>query len=427
VLSHGFGDQAEERDALPEKGRNYAVAAGILGWTLDAFDFFVLVFMVDVIADHFGVNKSAIVATLGVTLAVRPLGALLFGMLADRYGRRKPLIAVVAYFSLIEVLSGLAPNYPIFLFLRALYGIGMGGFWGVGASLTLEASPRRWRGLFSGLLQSGYPLGYLLAAIAARVILPVWGWRAMFWSGLLPAAITIYVAYKSPESTAWKQHRLPSISGIFRGMWEHRASFGYLVLTLTLMVCLSHGTQDLYPDFLKTVHGLSPAVVAYLAIVYNFGGIMGTVVGGHTSEAIGRRRSIIIALAMCLLVIPAWAFGQSFLTLAVAAFLMQVGVQAAWGVIPAHLNELSPDSVRSLFSGFVYQLGVLFASPTNSIEYGLRGLFGYKWALASFEGITILGLMAVFFFGPEKKGRSFLRAPDPVADELAPSSDELNR
>src|SRR6202790_1932816 len=242
---------------LPQDGRGYAIAAGILGWTLDAFDFFVVVFMVDILASHFQVAKSAIILSIGATLAMRPVGALLFGMLADRYGRRRPLMAVVAYFSLIELLSGFAMNYTIFLALRALYGIGMGGFWGVGASLTLESAPRRWRGLLSGLLQGGYPLGYLLAAVAARLILPACGWRAMFWAGLIPGAITMFVAYLSPESAAWKQHQVPSISGISRVMWEHRKGFAYLVLTLTLMTCLSHGTQDLYPDFLKTAHHIS--------------------------------------------------------------------------------------------------------------------------------------------------------------------------
>ena len=401
----------QERRSLPQKGRGYAVSAGILGWTLDAFDFFVVVFLVDVLAAHFQVGKSSIVLSLGATLAMRPVGALLFGTLADRYGRRKPLIAVVAYFSLIEVLSGLAPNYPIFLVLRLLYGIGMGGFWGVGASLTLESAPGRWRGLLSGLLQGGYPLGYLLAAVAARLILPAWGWRAMFWAGLVPGIITMLVAYKSPESRAWKQHQVKSVRGILRVVWDHRKSFAYLVLMLTLMICLSHGTQDLYPDFLKTAHHVFPNVVAYLAMFYNFGALLGTISVGHTSEKLGRRKSIILSLSLCALVIPLWAFGHSLTILAIGAFLMQVGVQGAWGVIPAHLNELSPDAVRSLFPGFVYQLGVLFGSPTNSIEYALRDRVGYQWALTLFEGCTIIGLMLVFALGPERKGRVFFREP----------------
>jgi MFS transporter, SHS family, lactate transporter len=404
--------RSQEGGSLPQKGRGYAIASGILGWTLDAFDFFVVVFLVDALAKHFAVGKASIVLTIGATLVMRPVGALLFGMLADRYGRRKPLMAVVGYFSLIEVLSGLALNYPMFFILRMLYGIGMGGFWGVGASLTLESAPKRWRGLFSGLLQGGYPLGYLLAAVAARLVLPAWGWRAMFFAGLLPGAITMLIAYLSPESEAWKQHRVPSVAGILRVMWEHRKSFAYLVLMLTLMTCLSHGTQDLYPDFLKTAHHFSPNVVAYLAMFYNVGALLGTISVGHTSERLGRRAGIICSLSLCALVIPLWAFGHSLVVLAVGAFLMQVGVQGAWGVMPAHLNELSPDAVRSLFPGFVYQLGVLFGSPTNTIEYALRDRIGYQWALTVFEGCTIAALVLVFAFGPERKGRNFFRKPE---------------
>lgn len=401
----------QETDTLNREGRGYAVAAGILGWTLDAFDFFVVVFLVDTLAGHFGVGKGQIVLTLGATLVMRPVGALLFGMLADRFGRRRPLMAVVLYFSLIEILSGLALNYPMFFALRALYGIGMGGFWGVGASLTLESAPTRWRGMLSGLLQGGYPLGYLLAAVAARVVLPLWGWRSMFWAGVLPALVTLFAAYKAPESEAWKQHLVPSIMGIAKIVWAHRQSFVYLVVTITLMIGLSHGTQDLYPDFLKTSQNVSSNMVAYLAMIYNVGAILGTISVGHISERLGRRWSIIASLALCLLVIPAWAFGQSLVTLTVGAFLMQVGVQGAWGVIPAHLNELSPDAVRSLFPGFVYQLGVLFGSQTDTIEYAMRDRVGYRWALASFEGLTILALVIVFALGPERKGKSFHRQP----------------
>jgi len=409
MFDAGPGADQQRYTSVPQERRGYAVAAGILGWTLDAFDFFVVVFLVDTLAMHFVVGKSAIILTIGAALAMRPVGALLFGMLADRYGRRKPLMAVVAYFSLIELLSGLALNYPMFLVLRALYGIGMGGFWGVGASMTLESAPTRWRGVLSGLLQGGYPLGYLLAAVAARVILPEWGWRSMFWIGMLPAIVTMYVAYKSPESEAWRKNQASSLGEIFQVVWKHRKSFASLVVTLTLMVFLSHGTQDLYPDFLKSAHGIAPNVVAYLAMIYNVGAILGAISVGHTSERLGRRGSIITALTLCILMVPAWAFGHSFVVLGVGAFFMQVGVQGAWGVIPIHLNELSPDSVRSLFPGLVYQLGVFFGSPANSIEYSLRDHFGYGWALAIFEGTTIVALMIVFALGPERKGRSFLR------------------
>jgi SHS family lactate transporter-like MFS transporter len=405
----------------PQKGRGYAIAAGILGWTLDAFDFFVVIFMVDALASHFQVGKSSIVLSIGATLAMRPVGALLFGTLADRYGRRKPLMAVIAYFSLIEVLSGLAPTYSLFLVLRLLYGIGMGGFWGVGASLTMESAPSRWRGLLSGLLQGGYPLGYLLAAIAARLILPAYGWRAMFWAGLLPGVITMWVAYKSPESEAWKQHKVTSVKAIAGVVWNYRKIFAYLVLMITLMICLSHGTQDLYPDFLKTAHHVSSNSVAYLAMFYNVGALLGTISVGHISEKFGRRKAVIGSLTLCAIVIPFWAFGHTLLILAWAAFFMQVGVQGAWGVVPVHLNELSPDAVRSLFPGLVYQLGVLFGAPTNTIEYALRDRVGYQWALTSFEACTVVALVLIFAFGPERKGRAFVRQSPGLAEAEAES------
>jgi SHS family lactate transporter-like MFS transporter len=397
------------RSAGGPHGPGFAVAAGTLGWMLDAFDFFVLVFLLDTLTEHFGVAKTSVVTSITLTLAVRPVGAALFGLLADRYGRRKPLMAVVAYFSIIEVLSGLAPNFAVFLVLRALFGIGMGGFWGVGASLAMESAPVKRRGLISGVLQGGYPAGYLLAAIAARLILPAWGWRPMFWAGLIPAAITLYVAYKAPEPEAWRQHHVPSISGLIRMTAQHWRSFVYLLFLLTLMMFLSHGTQDLYPDFLKNAHHFKPNLAAYTAMIYNAGAVVGTILFGYSSERLGRRGGIILALILCTTVIPAWAFGNSLAVLIAGSFLMQAGVQGAWGVIPAHLNELSPDAVRSLFPGLVYQLGALLGSPANSIEYALRDRLGYAWALTSFEGFTIAALIVVFLLGPERKGRSFLK------------------
>src|SRR3984885_13454419 len=230
----------------------FAVSSGILGWVLDAFDFFVLVFLVDVLATNFHVDKSAIVWTITVTLATRPLGAFLLGSLADRFGRRRPLIACVLYFSAITALTPFAPNYATFVALRALYGIGMGGYWGIGASLVMESSPKRWRGLFSGILQSGYSVGYLLAAVAMRTIEPRFGWRWMFLCGLGLAALIAVLTLLAPESSSWQKHRLVSFSELFRILWQHQREFIYLVLMMTVITCFSHGTQDLYPDFLKT-------------------------------------------------------------------------------------------------------------------------------------------------------------------------------
>jgi len=380
-----------------------------MGWTLDAFDFFVLVFLVDTLAHQFQVTKSAIIWTLTATLAMRPVGALLFGVLADRYGRRRPLMANVVFFSVMELLCGFAPNYTVFLILRAIFGIGMGGEWGVGASLAMESAPAKWRGILSGIVQSGYSIGYLLAAVAARFVLPAWGWRAMFWAGGVPALLALYIRFRVRESVAWEQHRAPTVGAIVRTATGHWKIFAYLVLLMTLMMFLSHGTQDLYPDFLKSARGFAPATVSYIAILFNVGAILGAIAFGHVSERSGRRVSMISALVLSLLVLPAWAFGQSLLLLAAGAFLLQVGVQGAWGVIPAHLNELSPDAVRGLMPGLAYQLGILIAAPTNTIEYALRDHFGYSWALAGFEITNIALLITVLVLGSEKKGKSFLR------------------
>ncbi|HLK32462.1 MAG TPA: MFS transporter, partial [Terriglobales bacterium] len=399
-------------NSLSAADQRHAIAASFMGWTLDAFDFFVLTFLIGPLSQQFHVPKSAIVLTLTMTLAMRPVGALLFGMLADRYGRRRPLMANVIFFSVVELLCGFAPNYAVFFGLRTIFGIGMGGEWGVGASLAMESVSSRRRGIISGVIQSGYSTGYLLAAIAARLVLPLWGWRAMFWVGGLPALLAFYIRYQVKESRAWEQHRAPTVSSIVRTAATHWKLFLYLVVMMALMNCLSHGTQDLYPDFLSS-HGIAPATVSYLAMLYNVGAILGGIGFGHFSEKIGRRWGMLLALALALLVIPLWAFSARLAALAIGAFLMQVGVQGAWGIIPAHLNELSPDTVRGMLPGFAYQIGILFASPTNTIEYALRDHLGYSWALASFEIAVMLLLAITVALGSEKRGKSFLR---PTAD-----------
>jgi len=388
--------------------QRHAVAASFLGWALDAFDFFVIVFLVDVLAEHFQVPASRIVFTIALTLGMRPLGALLFGLLADRYGRRTPLMANVVFFSVVELLCGFSPNFTVFLILRTIYGIGMGGEWGVGASLAMESVPAKWRGTISGIVQSGYSCGYLLAAVAAKTVLPFWGWRAMFWAGGLPALLAFYIRFKVKESEAWKQHRMPGFGSIVSTAAANWKTFVYMVGMMTCMHFLSHGTQDLYPHFLKSVHGFSTSTVANIAILYNVGSLLGAVIFGQLSEHIGRRRCLITAALVSLCVIPLWAFGNRLWILAVGAFLMQVGVQGAWGIIPAHLNELSPGAIRGLIPGLAYQLGILLASPDNSIEYALRDHFGYAHALAGFEVANIILLTIVVGLGPERKGKEFL-------------------
>jgi len=388
-------------------GAHHAVLAGFLGWTLDAFDFFIVVFLIDDLAHQFNVPKSQIILTTTATLAMRPIGALIFGLLADRYGRRIPLMANVIYFSIIELLCGFAPNFTTFIILRALFGIGMGGEWGVGASLAMEAAPVRLRGILSGILQSGYSIGYLLAAMATRFLLPHWGWRPMFWIGALPALLALYIRTKVPESAAWKEQRAASTGQILRAIGRQWKRFAYLVVLMTFMMFLSHGTQDLYPDFLKEVHKLSSKVVANMAIFYNVGAVVGAIIFGHLSQIAGRRKAMICAMGLSLVIIPVWAFGSSFALLLVGSFLMQMGVQGAWGVIPVHLNELSADAARGLMPGLAYQFGILLAAPTNTIQYKLRDLIGYQWAVASFEIVTIIVLAMLLLAGMEQHNRSF--------------------
>jgi SHS family lactate transporter-like MFS transporter len=402
------------------RGSFNAVAASFLGWTLDAFDFFVVVFLFDSLAADFHVSKAKIVATLSWTLLMRPVGALIFGLLADRFGRRRPLMANVIFFSIVELACGFAPSYTVFLILRTLYGIGMGGEWGVGASLAMEATSTRWRGMLSGILQNGYAVGYLLAAVAYRFAFPVWGWRPMFWLGGIPALLALYIRTGVPESESWETHRAPSFSAVLRAVAEQWKLCLYLLVLMTFMMFLSHGTQDLYPDFVKAEHTTAVGMVSLLVILGNVGAIVGGIVFGEMSNRAGRRISMVAALALALLVIPLWAFGQSLVALALGAFLMQVGVQGAWGIIPAHLSELSADSTRGLVPGLAYQMGIVLAARTPVLEYRLRDIVGYKWALAGFEIVTIVGLAITILAGPERLGRSFTStkttepAPEPA-------------
>jgi MFS transporter, SHS family, lactate transporter len=409
------------------KGWQFAVASGILGWILDAFDFFVLVFLFDVLAANFHVKKVAIVYTLTLTLAMRPIGALIFGALADRYGRKFPLVLCVVYFSTITVLSGFAPSYATFLVMRLLYGIGMGGYWGIGASYTMESAPPRLRGVLSGLMQGGYPFGYLLAAVAMQVVVPNWGWRSMFVVGAPVAALILLLTLLAPESESWRLHRSTSLRKIFSTLFHHARIFAYLLLVMSAMTCLSHGTQDLYPDFLKSIpalHGqriLGMQSLFAIPVLYNIAAIVGALVFGHLSQQVGRRRAAMLALTLSFLSIPAWAFGSSLLVLVLGSCFMQTGVQGTFGIIPAHLNELSPDAVRSLFPGFVYQLGVLIASPAVTFEYVLRNHFGYPWALTAFEICVIVSLLFIFGFGPERLGRNFHLGQDHLPTSDAPA------
>jgi SHS family lactate transporter-like MFS transporter len=391
------------RDRLTRSEAAHTLVASFLGWTLDAFDFFVLVFVLPAIAADFHRSVADIAFTITATMAFRPVGALVFGWLADRYGRRGPLMADIVLYSLMEVASGLAPSYRWFLILRAVYGIGMGGEWGVGASMAIEAIPPRWRGLLSGMLQEGYAVGYLLAAAAYFFVFPHFGWRAMFFIGGAPALLTLYIRTKVPESKAWERMRIAP-GAIWTTIRSNLGLFGYLVLLMTMMNLISHGTQDLYPTFLEKARGFNPRTVAVIAVIYNVGALAGGLLFGWLSDVWGRRRAMVTAVVLGLIVVPVWVYPQSIVLLTLGAFLMQFMVQGGWGAIPAHLVELSPGAVRGLFSGLAYQFGVLLAANVAYVEALIAQHLGYASALVLVAS-TVLSLDAmVIALGSERRG-----------------------
>ena len=391
----------------------HAVLAGFLGWTLDAFDFFIVVMTLTAIAKEFGRTDAEIALSITLTLAFRPVGALVFGLMADRYGRRIPLMANLVFYSVIEVLSGLAPSYASFLVLRALFGVGMGGEWGVGASLVMEKVPPKLRGVFSGLLQQGYAAGYLLAALCYFLVFPKWGWRPMFFIGGVPALLAIYVRSHVKESEVWRKTRHETWSQLGRGIVSHWRLFLYIWLLMTMMNFVSHGTQDLYPTFLQRDWGFTPGNRALLTALSMVGALMGGVVCGMYSDRLGRRRTIVLALIGAICMIPLWAFASSVALLALGAFLMQFMVQGAWGVIPAHLMELSPDAVRGFLPGFAYQCGVLVAGSVAYIEALFAARLSYTWAMAGTAAtVFVLGAI-VTWLGPERKGAEYGAIPTP--------------
>jgi len=386
-----------------------ALIAGFLGWTLDAFDFFVLVLVVPAVARDFHRSIPDIALTLTATLAMRPVGALTFGLMADRYGRRLPLMLDILFYSIVEVLSGLAPNYAVFFFLRLLYGIGMGGEWGVGASLAMESVPVKWRGILSGLLQEGYACGYLLAAVAYYLVFPHWGWRPLFFIGGLPALLTLFIRAKVKEPAAWHSSRTDWHT-YWRSILRNWRRFLYLVLLMAMMNLISHGTQDLYPTFLQRQRHFSPHETSTITVISMVGAICGGLAVGLLSDRRGRRRAMVTAVLLAGVLIPPWAFAPNRLLIVVGAFLMQFMVQGAWGVVPAHINELSPDQNRGFFPGFAYQVGVLCASGIAYFESLLGEHLSYSQSLGIFMmGAMLIGAI-VIALGPEAKGAVFGKA-----------------
>jgi SHS family lactate transporter-like MFS transporter len=386
-----------------------AFIACFLGWSLDAFDFFILVFCVNALAQQFHLKVPQVLEANFLTLAMRPVGALLFGAIADRFGRRPALMIDIIAFSVFELGSAFAPSFTVFLVLRALFGIAMGGEWGVGAALAFETLPAEGRGFFSGLLQEGYVTGYLFAALMYGTLFSAIGWRGMFVIGALPAFLVLYIRTKVDESPAWLQGRVSRKTE--SQTWNDIvANFGLFLFLVALMFCFnsfSHGTQDIYPTFLQTNLKFDPKTVSTIAIIYNLGALLGGIVFGTFSERIGRRRAIVLAAVLAIPVIPLWAYSHSVPLLALGGFLMQFMVQGAWGVIPAHLNELSPPAVRGTLPGFAYQLGNLLSSRNSVIQAELaEARYGGRYApVLAWTVLIVATLVAmVTWSGRERRG-----------------------
>ena len=393
-----------------DRQQKSAVLASFLGWTLDAFDFFLLVFVIKDIAGEFGTDVTEVTFAILLTLAMRPLGAFIFGLIADRYGRRPTLMIDIVIYSVLELASAFSPSLTVLIVLRALYGIAMGGEWGVGASLAMESIPAGSRGIISGILQEGYAVGYLLAAVVYYLLFPLIGWRGMFAVGVLPALLVLYIRIHVKESPAFEREaaRRPNALAAMRGRW---GLFLYVILLMTAFNFFSHGTQDLYPTFLQVQHKLSSHAVGIVAIIYNIGAILGGILFGAWSERIGRRNAIIVAALLAIPIIPLWAFSSADWQLALGAFLIQFMVQGAWGIVPVHLNELSPEGARGTFPGFTYQLGNLLASANATIQAWIAETHGgdYGLALAYTAGIVALCVALLAWLGRERKGIAFGR------------------
>ncbi|MDR6678705.1 MFS transporter [Pseudomonas oryzihabitans] len=401
--------------------RNVAFAT-FASWTMDAFDFFILVFVLSNLAQYFHNSVTDVSLAIMLTLAVRPLGALIFGRLAERHGRRPILMLNIVLFSLFELLSAWSPTFMAFMAFRILYGVAMGGVWGVASSLAMETIPDRSRGLMSGIFQAGYPCGYLLASILFGLFFTTVGWRGMFLIGALPILLLPFIYFKVPESPVWlaARERKESIAllPILRQHWKICL---YMVLLMACFNFFSHGTQDLYPTFLKVQHQFDAHTVSLIAIGYNIAAMLGGVLFGSLSERIGRKKAIMLAALLSLPVLPLWAFSSGSWSLGIGAFLMQFMVQGAWGVVPTYLNELVPGNARAILPGFVYQMGNLLASVNATLQAHIAAVHGgnYGLAMALVAG-TVAVLIAVFAaFGKETRG---MRISGAVADPAPATS-----
>ncbi|TAN05456.1 MAG: MFS transporter [Rhodanobacteraceae bacterium] len=393
-----------------DRTQRHTVAATFLGWTLDAFDYFLLVMVMPAVAQSFHVPLPDVAIALLLTLAFRPLGALIFGRLADRYGRRRILMIDVTLYSVLGLACAFAPSLAVLLVLRSLFGIAMGGEWGTGASLAMESIPASSRGIVSGILQSGYPCGYLLCAIAYGLLFNSIGWRGMFVLGVLPALLVLYLRRSVPESPVFEAREHAGVRrGIRETMRGHWKLFAYMIVLMAVFNAFSHGSQDVYPTFLQEQLHFDTHVKSLLTIILNLGALVGGLTFGQWSEKIGRRRAMTIASLLALPAIPLWSYGGSIALLAIGAFWIQIAVQGAWGVVPSYLNELSPDDVRGTLPGFAYQIGNLLVAWTVYAMTRIAHLNGGDYAIVQAVWIAVVAVLLALltWFGPEARGVRF--------------------
>ncbi len=420
------------------RAQRRAFMACFLGWSLDAFDFFILTFCLDSIAANFHTGRKEVSVAVSLTLMMRPVGALLFGLMAERFGRRPTLMVNIVCFSVFELASAFAPTLGALIVCRALFGIAMGGEWGVGAALALETLPAKGRGYFSGILQEGYSVGNMMASLLFLVLFPhlhgtglLVNWRVMFMVGAAPALLVLYIRSKVEESPAWlrakaegHQHKGGMIPpGSKQAMQGHWGQAAMLVVMMFGFMSLSHGTQDLYPSFLRGDRHLSLEWIGVITWVSSAGMILGGITWGGLSERIGRRKAIILSTLLTVPLLPLWGWTHTPWVIACGGFLMQFMVQGAWGVVPAHLNELSPGAVRAVMPGLVYQLGALLSSWNIRVQTGVAERYNHG-ALAPVLSWTVMGvaviLCATTALAGEARGVEMGRANEaPIAGDLA--------
>ncbi|KAI0074125.1 MFS general substrate transporter [Panus rudis PR-1116 ss-1] len=427
--------------------------SGWLAWTCDAIDFFSVSLSVTHLTVQFDKKTKDITTAITLTLLLRSVGAVIFGVLSDRFGRKWPLVANLLVVALLELGSGFVNTFSAFLAVRSLFGIAMGGIWGLAASTGLENLPVEARGLASGILQQGYAVGYLLAAVINLNLVPSVsaGWRALFWTGAGISLFAAFIRMLLPESEVFLRAKaLEKARGkttkhktkvFMHETWvmlkRHWLLCIYAVLLMTGFNFLSHGSQDLYPTYLQQSKGFSDHNATVATIIGNCvsSSHSGGAIAGWLSQYIGRRLTIIIFVLAIGAFIPLWILPSSFGALAAGAFCIQFGVQGAWGVIPIQLAEMSPPAFRATFPGVAYQVGNMVSSASAQIEATggdnlkttIPGKPGLVPDYATVQGILI-GVVAAFviivtIIGPENHGSHFEKAK--TAFEEGAGRDEL--